>query len=282
MKKIFRFITAFLAVIFMLGGVMVAEAAQKIVAVMPIQSIINNDYCNYAAEAMTEELVNVFVNSGSYTVIEREQLGSVIREMGFQQTGMVDPNSAIEIGKLSGAQYILVGKITMADVYMDEIPLLGYRTRAKVGLNYRLLDGKTGRVLYSSAAEDTHSDAFSRDVSAQVFLHKACAGVAEKILKEMQKKNPIVGTVLDVSGETAYIDLGRESGIHEGEKLLVYKEGAPILNTSGEIIATRTIDVGELKVTEVSDNYSICEVTKVVDDKAPFTRGALVKREFKD
>ena len=283
MKNFIRLIVAVFAMFVLSGLTATCQAAQKIVAVMPMSQIVRNGYSSYAADNMTEELINVLVNSGTYTVIERSQLDQVVQEMGFESTGMVNPDSAIEIGKLSGAQYILVGKVTMADVYNSTVPLLGIKTlKAKVGLEYRLLDGKTGQILLSNTIEDQHTeDAITgSDFSDQVVLHKACGDVAKKVLKEIQKKNPIVGTVLDIdsSNTVVYVDLGRESGLQVGELLQVYKEGTPIYGTNGEIITTRTIELGKIKITEVNDNHSI---GKLVDKNAQIDRGALVKRVIK-
>lgn len=283
MKKIIHIIMTLMALLVLSGVSATCEAAQKIVAVMPMSQIVRNQYSSYAAENMTEELINVLVNSGTYTVIERSQLDQVIQEMGFESTGMVNADSAIEIGKLSGAQYILIGKITMADVYNSTIPIVGIKTlKSKVGLEYRLLDGKTGQILLSNTVEDQHTeDAITgSDFSDQVVLHKACGDVAKKVLKEIQKKNPIIGTVLDVNGEEIYVDLGRESGLQAGELLQVFKEGAPIYGTNGEIITTRTIELGKIKITEVNDNHSI---GKIIDkgNQGSIERGSLVKRIIK-
>lgn len=283
MRNMFRMMMALIAMFMMTAFSMTCEAAQKIVAVMPMSQIVNNGYSSYTAQNMTEELINTLVNSGTYTVIERSQIDKVITEMGFEESGYVNADSAIEIGRLSGAQYILVGKITMADVYNSSVPLIGVKTlKAKVGIEYRLLDGKTGQILLSNTIEDQHTEdeLTGSDFSAQVVLHKACSDAAKKVLKEIQKKNPIIGTVLDIDPATniVYVDLGRGSGLQVGEELQVFKEGTPIYGTNGEIITTRTIELGKIKITEVNDNHSIGKLTA---KGAAIERGALVKRVLK-
>ena len=89
MRNMFRMMMALIAMFMMTAFSMTCEAAQKIVAVMPMSQIVNNGYSSYTAQNMTEELINTLVNSGTYTVIERSQIDKVITEMGFEESGYV-------------------------------------------------------------------------------------------------------------------------------------------------------------------------------------------------
>ena len=88
------------------------SAARKIVAVMPLENVSGYSE-EKVAEIMTEQLIVAIHSSGGYTVVERPQMGAVLREQGFQNIA-VDPSQAVELGKLSGADYTMVGKVTMA------------------------------------------------------------------------------------------------------------------------------------------------------------------------
>ena len=73
----------------------------------------------YGSLACTNLETNIFsglVQNKNYDVVERAALDQVFRELGLQNSGVVDSNSAIEIGKLSGADYTLVGSVITAEV----------------------------------------------------------------------------------------------------------------------------------------------------------------------
>ena len=53
------------------------EAAKKTLAVMPLETV-ENDTDGKVAEIMTEELTAALYNSGRCTVVERNQLASVL------------------------------------------------------------------------------------------------------------------------------------------------------------------------------------------------------------
>ena len=106
-----KFFGAFVIMLIMFGVSISAEASKKVIAVMPLENISGSGTQNIA-EAMTEQLTVALQNSGRYTVVERLQMGAILREQGFQNIS-VDPAQAVEIGKLMGADYSLIGKVTM-------------------------------------------------------------------------------------------------------------------------------------------------------------------------
>jgi len=57
-------------------------------------------------------LVTEFSGRPGIQVIERAQLNEMLREQDLALSGRVDESSAIEIGKLLGAQYVLTGQAT--------------------------------------------------------------------------------------------------------------------------------------------------------------------------
>lgn len=61
-------------------------------------------------KAITAMLVTEFSQREGIQVIERAQLNDMLREQDLVLSGRVDESSAIEIGKLLGAQYVLLGQ----------------------------------------------------------------------------------------------------------------------------------------------------------------------------
>jgi hypothetical protein len=50
-----------------------------------------------------------------FTVVDRNALDKIVKEMKLSQSGMVDPNTAAEVGKLIGAQGIYTGAVTQSN-----------------------------------------------------------------------------------------------------------------------------------------------------------------------
>jgi TM2 domain-containing membrane protein YozV/TolB-like protein len=64
------------------------------------------------AEAVTENLANAVVGLQCFTVLERSQIQQMIKEQAFGQSGLVDAKAAVSLGKLLGANIIVVGSVT--------------------------------------------------------------------------------------------------------------------------------------------------------------------------
>ena len=143
--------------------------------------------------------------------------------------------------------------------------------KAKVELEVRFVDNKSGEVIFSKT--------FSGSKSGQndaIALSGACRVAAENFLKELQETNPFVARIEDISGNEIYIDQGLESGIKKGEKLVVARESAPI-TVKGKIVGMKDTEICKATVTEVNSDYSVCKVDKVSQVK----KGDIVRREKK-
>lgn len=280
MKQIVRW-SLFLSVLILLLGVsLTGEAAKKSVAVMPMENI--SGYTEQrVAEIMTEQVIVALNRSGAYIVAERTQLGAAMQEIGFQSTGAVDTAQAIQLGQMIGAQYSLVGKVTMAEVVENstgaivDIFVRGGsqwtgRYRGKVSMNLRFIDNKTGENILTIQAEGAKA---GNDRS--VALHEACKEAAGRALSELLKKNPMIASVLDVEGDIMYIDQGADAGLRVGDVLEIVREGNAVTNREGKVIAVKQIPLGKVKVEKVELEYSIC---RILDHADSMRRGDLAKR----
>jgi len=76
-------------------------------AIVGIDSANPNEAAYYL-----NELTLQFVNSKKYTVVDRNNIDTVLREQNFQLSGYVDDNAIVSIGKFIGAQVVITGSIS--------------------------------------------------------------------------------------------------------------------------------------------------------------------------
>ena len=263
------------------------EAAKKIVAVMPLENVSGYSE-EKIAEIMTEQLIVAIHSSGSYTVVERAQMGAVLREQGFQNIA-VDPSQAVELGKLSGAHYTMVGKVTMAVVennptasavaQLSDIFGLGdigtmagqyvNKYKGKIALEFRFVDNKTGEIIMAQTVEGNKSGSSVTDA-----FNNACKHAAENFIKTLDSVNPFRARIAEINGSDIYIDQGAESGLRKGETLLVVREGSPIV-VNGKIVAVKQNEIGKIKVVEVNSDYAVC---RAQENSTGIHKGDVVKR----
>jgi TolB-like protein len=66
----------------------------------------------FEASALTDELeVQIVSLSKSITVIERGKMEEIVKEQGFQQSGCVTSECAVQVGELLGADNVVIGSI---------------------------------------------------------------------------------------------------------------------------------------------------------------------------
>jgi TolB-like protein len=82
---------------------------KKIIAVKDFEVIMGRN--KEVAKYIQEDITTTLVNSGQFNVVERLKLESVLEELKLSQTGLIDPNSAKQVGKLLGADIILTGTL---------------------------------------------------------------------------------------------------------------------------------------------------------------------------
>lgn len=261
MIKLSRVLIAF-AFIFL--TVATCGAAKKTVAVMPLENV--SGYTEQrVAEIMTEQLIAAINGSGNYIVVERVQMGTVMKEQGFQS---VTSGGASDTSAIAGADYSVVGKVIMADVSntaANELAkkifgpnghtILMHSHRGRVSLNFRFVDNKTGEIIFDATVE---GDKTGKTIDGAI--HDACKDAANEALKEIKTHNPFTARIIRISGDLVYIDAGLDSGIQKGETLVVVREENPI-ESGGRFVVTHT-KIGNVKITEVNREYSICQINK--------------------
>lgn len=289
MKKYFVHFISLAVFVMILGTSLVSEAAMKTVAVGNFIDGTSSRYGKMICEQLQSSIQNGLVQNKNYTVVERSNLDQIFKELGLQNSGVVDSSSAIEIGNLSGADYTLMGKVVEAEI--NPYNNLAYEgLKAKVAVSVQIVDNTTGRIISSDMISDTDSSATKNNlknfiksdlvpghmsVNRDSLIYNAAEKVANKVLERMNDMNPLVGMVVAVNTDedTVTFDLGYDDGVKKGDIYTIYTETEPIVHpVTGEILGVDEKYVGTVKVEEVRNNLSIakikdCDVTPMKKDK---------------
>ncbi len=168
---------------FGLGAVLVAAAAmtgsahaqgskRPSVAVMDFDyGAVNNWWSgvwgNYdIGKGMADQVVDELVNDGSFRVIERKKLDTILAEQDFAQSDRADPSAAklAKVGKVLGVKYIISGSITKfassdkkygaGGLGGGMIGGLGLKkAKSEVTITLRMIDATTGEIMLSAKGE---------------------------------------------------------------------------------------------------------------------------------
>jgi curli biogenesis system outer membrane secretion channel CsgG len=142
------------------AGQAAAQATRPAVAVMDFEyGSIDNWWGQYdIGKGMSDQVVDALVNDGTFRVIERKKLDTVLAEQDFAQSNRADPSAATlaKIGKIKGVKYIISGSITKFStesrggaVRIKGIGLGGKKAKSEVNLTARVIDVTSGEIVAS-------------------------------------------------------------------------------------------------------------------------------------
>jgi len=87
------------------------------------------------SEYIMEELTVHFVNSGSFTVVDRSNLALLQQEMAFQLSGDVSDETVLSIGKMLGAHTIISGSFDLlGEIFRLRIRAIAVESAAIQGI----------------------------------------------------------------------------------------------------------------------------------------------------
>lgn len=91
------------------------------------------------AVVLSDAVRSELLKSEAFTLISRSDMGKIIMEQEFQLSGIVDEETSVELGKLLGAEQLVIGNIK------------------KVGINYfltvKMVDIETGVITASESVK---------------------------------------------------------------------------------------------------------------------------------
>lgn len=269
-----------LLALFLVGGAWAQEGARarKRIAILsfaPPMEYRTAQLGNVIGDMLTTALVKMGLE-----VVERTQLEAVLREQQLARSGIVDPATAVEMGKILGVDYILGGRITEFGI-RDESQLGGViaqysvgvrvkRSTARVRADVRLIDVRTGRILMAETGEGRETRNDLTLVGAKLFdwlagvdfgsrewaesqIGRATRKAVEDIAKKVAVYFPSEAEVIAVmSTDEFIIDRGRFQGVRVGDTYEVFRVSV-VRNSKGQVVWTDTVSLGTARVTDVQD-----------------------------
>lgn len=178
---------------------------------------------------VAEWFITALVKEGRFDVVERGLLNKVLEEQKLAMTGMVDPNTATQLGRLLGVKVIISGSV----MRLEDI----------IEINARIIDVESASII---TAENVKSTTATR-------LEDLVIQMSEKIIMDF----PLEGYVVLRDGNRVKIDLGKRMGVKPGMEFLVFREGSVIKHPkTGEVLQVEKIETGSVVIDDVFEKIS--------------------------
>ena len=121
------------------------------------------------AGVASDYVLDALLDSDRFSIIEREQMQAIMSEHHLNLTGMVNPATAVQIGRLTGVKYILYGSVVGCSLKEKTI---GYdnNTIGGIGNNQhtvianvvaRFIDVETGRIVLAARGKGESTSTYN-------------------------------------------------------------------------------------------------------------------------
>lgn len=241
-------------------------------------------------EGMAEMLQSGLMRTGRFQVIERQELGAIISELDFQESGLVREEGRVERGRIKPVQYQIKGVVTdfshvsSSKVGFFKNPWLVTfsRTAAVVAITVNVWDVESAELVASFTLEGTASAKGTsvageyKDVSfaGQVFFRTPLGRASQKVINRAAKKvadavakQPWRPRIAEVNEDEIVINGGLNHDIHDGQRFEARTLGRPVKDPStGDILGRREGEViGAIEVFRVEEKFALTRVIRGED-----------------
>ncbi len=104
------------------------EPLQKI-AILSFRDTASAGTTTGFGDAISEMMTTAFIKSNYFEVIERAQIKKIMEEQNFNLSGSVDANTAIQLGKLLGVEYLIVGSVAkLGSLFETDVRFIDTKT----------------------------------------------------------------------------------------------------------------------------------------------------------
>jgi len=213
-----------------------SAAAKTRIAVVDLDSEGKKAKQEELGKMAAQLLSTAFVQDGRFDVVERQALQKIIEEQKLGISGLIDANTAAQLGRVVGATYIVTGAVISYSQGMDLVV----------------------KILETESATIKVADRMSAGSSGAMF--KKIPSFVARLTQEF----PLEGIIIKKRAKDVILDIGSGAGASKGMKFKVYKDGQPIKHpVTGDILGMEKIDIGFVKITKVQKKLSFARVEKL-------------------
>ncbi|MDZ4165794.1 MAG: CsgG/HfaB family protein [Smithellaceae bacterium] len=159
------------------------------------ECITDRERLDALRKGIADTLITDLGRLGRLQVVERERLGALLSELKLQHSGLVNPHTAVKIGRILGVQALLMGSYTAID--------------GMIRIDARIVEVETGLILKAEEVTGQTDDFFQLE---ELLVEKIAAGLDAPLTTE--ERSLLART--DGRSFTAFLEYSR--GIDEMDR----------------------------------------------------------------
>jgi len=159
MKKLFILL---LMTLVMHPFLLMAQSQKPILAVMEFDMAASYRLGRTLGTGLSDMLTNALVEDGSFRVMERKRINEILQEQDLGANGIVDPSTTASIGRMIGANYLVMGTVTeykekesggAASALLGAAVTGARMYTSHIGFTIRIVNSTSGEILVSKSVD---------------------------------------------------------------------------------------------------------------------------------
>lgn len=240
-------------------------------------------------ESLDNQLINAIKATRKFDVIARSDLDKIFKEQDFVNSGSVDSTDkqAAQSFQIAGVKYLITVAV---DDFQDIVETAKFanlgktatRRTVRVGAVGKIYDSTTGKLLESANFQFEQVDPVTTDNFVQSennlsdkLLSAMAIDLSAKIANRVvEVLNP--AKILTKTDNQVTINRGDGTDIKVGDVWMVYALGEALIDPdTGENLGSEEIEVGKVRITQITPKFSKAEV---IEDNG-IAKGAVLRKQ---
>jgi len=212
--------------------------------------------------AATDILVTELTKTGKFVVVERDKLAKVLDEQKLQATGIVDPRTVVQLGKILGLNAVVIGSVSGFGVKNEGTDYLLTQSKRQVAqatVDIRVVDAETGQVLLADSGKGEAKSSkrsilglgsrggYDETLEGEA-LRASIVKFTENIVSQVNRK-PWSCRIAGVKENLVYLNAGVNMGVEKDLELDCFHLGKEVMDpTTGLVLGHEEVALGRLVV----------------------------------
>jgi curli biogenesis system outer membrane secretion channel CsgG len=216
-----------------------------------------------ASDILTTELFK----TKAFIIIERGKLDEILKEQRLGATGVVNPATAAQAGKVLGLNAIVTGSISEFGIKTEAVDYGIYKKKVQMAdcsVDIRVVDATTGQLLYADSGKGHFEKEIKQflgmgqkasydETMGTETLRTAIVKFMDNLIQQLQTLE-WTGRIASITDGKVYINAGKSIGLKVGDTLKVIELGKEIFDPETHVVLGRAEgpDKGTLTVSGFS------------------------------
>lgn len=240
-----------------------------------LKMIFTSEYeSRLEAPSFTLSLVEAFVGSRKFDVLERARLTEALKEVDFGESDYADVAKVVPMGKALNAEYVVLPEIEVIHLVVEvkDIPYVDRirpKPKGKMIARLRVVDTATTKVVSAFTEEVQverklkYNDPFLASEMKNLVMDLYKAQSMRMLCRTLEAVYPV--RLLEVTDGKAVLNRG-EGAVSVGDEFEIFALGKAYVDTdTGESLGQGESRVARIKVNRVLPKFSEAEIVEGAD-----------------